>query len=253
MELRASTRKQLRHLKANDLIYFDAFTSTTAEAPEMAKQNSSTVAQVAKFFGESRGRDADKNDLTQYDDDGKLYKDGTLLIIIDIKAQHYAGVSISSLSEIEDEDEVLLSCFTRFRVLKVVKKDENSDNDNDNDNDGDNQDNNFATEWELYLETVEPKYKGYKHFEKERNIRENFGIACTSFDFASALQICHKYRREIPNLVNSVRPSSSKCYTALHQASWQRNDLAINELKNAGANVNVWNHKGQTPLQTYNA
>ena len=161
----------------------------------------------------------------------------------------------------------ILSCFTRFKVLNIIKKGDQDDskkqqsgwfdkifgsgsssNSNKNKNNG-----NFATEWEIYLETMEPQYKSYKQFERERNIREEFAINCTTFDFNQALKLCDKYKYEIPNLINSVRPSSSKCYTALHQASWQRNNLAIAELKKAGANPNVWNHNGQTPLQTYNA
>ena len=96
-----------------------------------------------------------------------------------------------------------------------------------------------------------PCYENYNQFKQERDIREDFASKCLMFDFDGAIKICQKNENKISNLINSTRPSSNKFYTALHQASWQRNDVAISKLLKNGAKTKVFNCKGDLPSQTY--
>ena len=162
------------------------------------------------------------------------FRDATLLIKIDVDKRHCAGVDISKISAIEDEEEVLLSCFTRFEVISIEQDEYN------------------ITDVVMTLKTSPPKYRSIDEWKQERNIREEIANASSRFEFDSVLKICKENKQKIPDLINSPRPSSSKFYTALHQAAWQRNTTAMKELIEAGANQNCWNHKGITPEQVYN-
>jgi len=132
------------------------------------------------------------------------------------------AVDISRESEVAEEEEVLLTCFTGFKLLSKTET-----------KDG---------KISLKLITCAP----YVLTSKERNVRETLATLATGAEFEKAIQLIKEHKKTYPNLINSTRPSSSKFYTVLHQAAFYRSISAIKKLLKLGADPSLRTSAGET-------
>eukprot|EP01084_Bolivina_argentea_P260852 440645_1 len=193
MRYKAAIAKQIADFSVGDQIYFGGFTSTT--------KNEHMTKKIAK----SRGF---------YYAPGKS---GIYLNII-VHKEHKCAVDITEKSEFKYEEEVLISCFTRFEILKIDS------------NKGDK----FIA---VSLESLPPKYESWESWEFEKKQRDKLASYAFSYQFDKAIELVQKNRSTIPNLVNSTRPDSSKFWTIGHQIKHSKckdADALLDKLRGLG-------------------
>jgi len=192
LSYRTKIAEQIKDFREGDEIYFGGFTSTTKNFKQTSK-----IAMTRGF----------------------KYKEGESGIYLNIvvAAEHKCAVDITEKSEFKYEEEVLVSCFTRFRILRIERG--------------------AKKHIAVYLRSLPPVYASWDQWNNERKVRETLASLAYSYRFDDAIELVKKHGRSIPNLINSTRPDSSKFWTIGHQIVHSKKENAkayLDQIKDVG-------------------
>ena len=202
MNYRKSIAKQIQSLKPGDQIYFGGFTSTTKNIEMIPKI---AVGRAVEFEPRRRG----------------------IYLNIEVHGEHKCAVDISTKSAVGWEEEVLISCFTRFEILAISVEEKCAS---------------------VYLRSLPPEYKTWSQWESERALRDKLASLAYSYKFDECITLIKDNKSEYPMLTNSTRPDSSKFWTVGHQilhSPIKNKDEYLEQLRDLGFWDGARDHLGR--------